>query len=502
VLFRSCTIFIDPALIEKNLTDVGSAFDVRVSVQNVADLFGFDFNVTWNNALITLRGVEYSSELDSMWGSGNWTMVKNETGSGWYKLVATSTASGFTGTKSLAKLTFRVEYSAVTQETPIHFEIHKLSNSHWTPIQHTAIDGTYRITVQIFTLTVMTVGQGSVNLNSSGPYHYGDVVQLTAVPATGWSFDHWSGNLTGYVNPATLVITGNMSVTATFTQNVYTLAVNVVGHGTVGLNISEPYHYGDAVRLTASADIGWTFHYWSGDLSGSANPATLVMTGNFSVTAYFAQRPTLQMSPAGKTCRTYGESFTVTIVISNAVNVEDFAFEIHYNTTLLDYVDVTWGTWGHGTISVDEVEGRTTGSTSGTAINGTQNLLTIAFQAAYHHVWKSAPDWTNDLIDTIFLQEANVSYPSGPDLRYKKGGLNQINVGPDFAYTFSPIQGDVDNNGTVNVFDLRSIGAYYNAKQGDPNWTGASTYDLNGDGVVDTNDLRIAEANFGYKYIL
>jgi hypothetical protein len=479
---------------------VGSTFDVRVSVRNIADLFGFDFNVTWNDALITLRGVEYSSELDSMWGSGNWTIVKNETGAGWYKLVATSTKSGFTGTKPLAKLTFRVEYSAASQETPIHFEIHKLSDSHWTPIQHTAIDGTYKIHVQTFTLTVTTVGQGSVNLNSSGPYHYGDAVQLMAVPVMGWSFDHWSGNLTGHVNPATLVITGNMSVTATFTQNVYTLTVNVVGHGTVGLNVTEPYHYGDAVRLTASADTGWVFHYWSGDLSGFVNPATLVMTGNFSVTAYFIQKPTLQMSPAGKTCRMYNESFTVTFVVSDAVNVEDFAFEIRYNTTLLDYECVAWDAWGHGTIIVDEAAGRITGSTSGTPVNGTQSLVTLTFQAACHHVWKSAPGWTNDLTDTIFFQYANVSYPIGPDLRYEKGGLNQINVGPDFAYTFSPIQGDVDNNGTVDVFDLRSIGAYYNAKQGDSNWTEASTYDLNGDGVIDTNDLRIAAANFGYIY--
>jgi hypothetical protein len=85
-------------------------------------------------------------------------------------------------------------------------------------------------------------------------------------------------------------------------------------------------------------------------------------------------------------------------------------------------------------------------------------------------------------------------------LRYEKGGLNQINIGPDFVYTFSPIQGDVNNDGTVDIFDLRPVGAYYLAKQGDPNWTEASTYDLNGDGMIDVDDLGIVAANFGYTF--
>jgi uncharacterized repeat protein (TIGR02543 family) len=40
-----------------------------------------------------------------------------------------------------------------------------------------------------------------------------------AVPAAGWQFAGWSGDLTGSDNPAVLVIDGNKAVTATFTQN-------------------------------------------------------------------------------------------------------------------------------------------------------------------------------------------------------------------------------------------------------------------------------------------
>ena len=357
-----------------------------------------------------------------------------------------------------------------------------------------------------YTLTVDVGGSGSVNRNSTGPYHYGDVVRLTAVPAAGWFFDHWTGDLSGYANPATLTITGNKSVTAWFDKIIYTLKVSIVGNGCVIVNQTEPYCYGDVVQFTASASEGWTFFYWTGDLSGSDNPAVLVMTCGFPrpyyVTAYFVPKPTLQINPVNEICRTHGESFTLTLIVSDAVNVENFEFEIHYNTTLLDYLNVTWNAWGSGTISVDDANGIITGSTSGAPLNGTQNTVTIGFQAACYHVWKATPSWTNDLTDTIFLQRANLSYPGGSSLRYERGGaLNQINVGPDFIYTFSPIQGDVNNDGVVDIFDLRPVGAYYNVQQGDPNWTAASTYDLNGDGIIDVTDLRLVAVNFGYVYI-
>ena len=129
-----------------------------------------------------------------------------------------------------------------------------------------------------YTLTVSTVGSGSVELNVTGPYHYGDVVQLTPFPSTDWSFSYWSDDLTGSANPAMLTITGNMVVTATFIQALFTLTVSTVGSGSVELNVTGPYHYGDVVQLTPFPATGWNFDHWSGDLVGSANPAALTIT--------------------------------------------------------------------------------------------------------------------------------------------------------------------------------------------------------------------------------
>jgi hypothetical protein len=71
------------------------------------------------------------------------------------------------------------------------------------------------------TVSVNTLGSGSVSASPAGPYAAGTVVTLTATPASGWRFSSWSGNLTGYANPATLIVNGNYTVTATFDQNDY-----------------------------------------------------------------------------------------------------------------------------------------------------------------------------------------------------------------------------------------------------------------------------------------
>jgi uncharacterized repeat protein (TIGR02543 family) len=141
------------------------------------------------------------------------------------------------------------------------------------------------------TLTVNTVGDGSVIVQPYQPaYVVGQVVTLTATADPGWTFAGWSGALSGTDNPETTTITDHTTVTATFTQEEYTLAVNTIGSGSV---ISEPvqatYHYGDVVTLTASADPGWTFAGWSGDLISANNPTTITMDSDKTVTATFVR---------------------------------------------------------------------------------------------------------------------------------------------------------------------------------------------------------------------
>ncbi|MCG3118584.1 MAG: hypothetical protein ALAOOOJD_00804 [bacterium] len=139
-----------------------------------------------------------------------------------------------------------------------------------------------------YALNMNTVGSGSVALNpTGGVYNSGTEVTLTATPASGFQFSGWSGDLTGSTNPATITMNGNKTVTATFTP-VYNLSVNTVGSGSVGLNpAGGVYTTGTEVTLTATPAVGYEFSGWSGDLTGSTNPATITMDGNKTVTATF-----------------------------------------------------------------------------------------------------------------------------------------------------------------------------------------------------------------------
>ena len=158
------------------------------------------------------------------------------------------------------------------------------------PMYVKAVDTTYSLT-----LNIDPIGSGSVIANVTGPYNNGQAVLLNATGNPGWSFSAWSGNLTGTENPKSITIDGNMSVTASFTQDEYTLNIIKVGSGSVATNISGPYTYGDVVELNATADAGWTFSAWSGDLTGTSNPTSITMNSSKTVTATFTKKSSTQL---------------------------------------------------------------------------------------------------------------------------------------------------------------------------------------------------------------
>jgi len=140
------------------------------------------------------------------------------------------------------------------------------------------------------TLTPTGTGSGSIQVNNSGPYYYGAKVKLWANASTGSTFNGWSGALGGTTTPQDLIMNGDKSVNAEFTLNgpyALTIGTTGTGIGTVQTNISGPYYYGAKVKLWANASTGSTFTGWSGSLSGTISPETLVMNGDKSVSAEF-----------------------------------------------------------------------------------------------------------------------------------------------------------------------------------------------------------------------
>jgi len=78
------------------------------------------------------------------------------------------------------------------------------------------------------TVSINPPDRGVVTKSPNKPiYFYGETVILTAIPNPGWHFSSWSGNATGGTNPLTLIIAGNVSITANF-SDVYSIYLPMV----------------------------------------------------------------------------------------------------------------------------------------------------------------------------------------------------------------------------------------------------------------------------------
>jgi hypothetical protein len=161
-----------------------------------------------------------------------------------------------------------------------------------------------------YTLATNNQGQGSINTNPAGPTHTdGQVVTLTAIPATGWAFSNWTGDLTGSSNPATITMNSNKAVSAVFERkepptpprNV-TLSLRTAGLGSgiitspnagigcEGRSCTMSVTKDERITLVATPNGDSTFAGWSGACSGMGE-CSVPMNRNTTVIARFNPPP-------------------------------------------------------------------------------------------------------------------------------------------------------------------------------------------------------------------
>jgi hypothetical protein len=194
-----------------------------------------------------------------------------------------------------------------------------------------AKDVTADFTLNLFTVSLVQVGQGTATITPSGQYVYGSTIDLTASESeSGWEFTGWSSDPSVIIsNPLSLSTTatvyGSGTVTATFTQIMYILSVSTLGTGTGSVILSPAegsYASGTIVTLEGVPGNGSSFSIWGGDLSGSTNPATITMDSAKSLTAEFtlieynisvgaSPGGSVSVSPLQSTYH-YGDSVTLT----------------------------------------------------------------------------------------------------------------------------------------------------------------------------------------------
>lgn len=141
-------------------------------------------------------------------------------------------------------------------------------------------------------------------------YVAGDVVSLIATPAEGFTFTGWDGDVADPSDPTTsIVMNADEDVVANFApigpeQRQLTVLVQPVGAGSVN-PAGGFFDLNSTVPVTATANTGYVFDYWMGDVTGAVDDPTnsVLMDENKTITAVFATVPTFALttnvSPVG-----------------------------------------------------------------------------------------------------------------------------------------------------------------------------------------------------------
>lgn len=162
-----------------------------------------------------------------------------------------------------------------------------------------------------YSLSSTVAGEGSLLLppGFKNPVREGAFIEVTALPAPGWSLMGWEGDTIGTGQVVHVLMNGNRTLKALFGRpfsvNIESASESV---GTVAISPKRDiYAPGEKVSLTAlpsteSRLIGWGSN---GLVESTANPLVWVIDSNRTeITAYFGKKPgnelVLNLSPLGE----------------------------------------------------------------------------------------------------------------------------------------------------------------------------------------------------------
>ena len=266
-----------------------------------------------------------------------------------------------------------------------------------------------------FTLTINTDGDGYVSKEPDNEkYDYGDIVNLTAIADSCWSFSTWNGDLEGNENPAEIIMDSDKTVTAVFTKQLFNLTINIEppGCGFVNVFPEGPYHCNDVVTLYAVPYEGFNFCCWSGDCSPFEYPAEIIMDDNKTVTAHFVP------------IRWY---YILSIEVEGNGNVVKDPDQFYYypdevvNLSAIAEIGWSFENWTGDLISNDETESLIMNSDKSIVAHFKQDQYILTIEIEGNGTVLKNPDQTSYIYGSIIELTANPG--SGYVFEYWSGNL-------------------------------------------------------------------------------
>jgi len=281
------------------------------------------------------------------------------------------------------------------------------------------------------TVNFTIIGTGTVT-PASGAYNCGTVLTLSATPGSGYTFTSWSGDFNSTDNPAFFTINANSNITVEF-DPIPTCALTItdVGSGNVNPGTGN-YTCGTVLTLQATANAGYGFSGFSGDLVSTANPSTITLANNMNITATFTQ---------GSTC-----ALTTSVTGSGTITPSSGAWAC--GTTIAIQADAAaknlFNGWG-GALS-----GTTTPTTLTMSANENVTAAFVVNTAGVTGDTRTVTQPTYPPVCTVLtaLQTSSSLAETSPDTTRVQAALNACPVGQ--AVEFSA-------NGSANAFIIQPI---------------------------------------------
>jgi hypothetical protein len=202
----------------------------------------------------------------------------------------------------------------------------------------------------------------------------------------------------------------------------------------------------------------------------------------------YASKPKLALSPQKIVVKKVPSQFDIKVNITNIINLNAFKFNITYNPALIQAQTIKVEPFFNASYFVAEqrinneiglVSIRVNSITP--AANGSGVLATIAFKVVSSVIWPDLP-----LSCNFTFSSSNLTGPGNVTLQYETvGGI----------YTYQPVKGDLNRDGTVGLYDLVKTALAFGSRSGTPNWDPAT--DMIRDGVINILDIIVVASNYG-----
>jgi hypothetical protein len=242
------------------------------------------------------------------WEDNIWRphVVRNPYGDGYIMYYAQYRESGIGRATSLNRINWTDREQILTSGTSPFF----FMDPSGIPYLYFSQDGNIlRMTAEItippsqYVLNISNTTGGTTD-PPPGDHMYSEDAEaiVTALPDSGYSFRHWTGDASGSANPITLMMDSDKSIRAHFTKDiaVYTLSIKSGGGGTTDPAPGIYSHdAGTAVTVTAVPENQHRFSHWTGDVDSAENPILIHMDSDLTVKANFIRQHTLTLSAEG-----------------------------------------------------------------------------------------------------------------------------------------------------------------------------------------------------------